>query len=148
MLMSTSIILSLLIFIMTNILVLEAKLNNLIQYRVHEKSKKDELIYKAINAGIDYYVNKNKEIFDTQREPNLNKIFHFCSYKNLESNLYGIYTVTFILNNNMLTNDLYYSLLTIQVRRVDHNINLLDNENCYDIPNTELLFTKSYVKIS
>ena len=145
MLMSTSIILSLLIYIMTNILVLEAKFNNLIQFRVHEKSKKDELIYKAINAGINYYVNKSKEIINTEQESNLNKSFHFCGYKNLENNFYGIYNITFLLKKNALINPLYYSLLNIKVIRVDYNINLFDKVRCETFSNNFSIFSKTYL---
>ena len=77
----------------------------------------------------------------------VNKIFHFCGYKNLESNLYGIYNITFIVKINALINSFYYSLLNIQVIRVEHKINLSDNNGCYDSASTStsLLFSKKYL---
>lgn len=103
MLITISLVLGLLVFVLTNILIENSKIHQVMQYRVFERLKLDQLMYKASNAGIEYYVKKRKEVLlHPNKAGALNKKYryiYFCDSINLKNNLYGFYKVRFILDD-------------------------------------------------
>ena len=103
MLITISLVLGLLVFVLTNILIENSKIHQVMQYRVFERLKLDKLMYKVSNAGIEYYVKQRKEVLShPNKVGNINKKYkdiYFCASINLKNNLYGFYKVRFILDN-------------------------------------------------
>ena len=93
MLITISLVLGLLVFVLTNILIENSRIHQVMQYRVFERLKLDELMYKASGAGIEYYVKKRKEVLlHPNKIGNINKKYkaiYFCDSINLKNNLYS-----------------------------------------------------------
>ena len=177
MLITISLVLCLLGFVLTNILIGNYKVHQVMQYRVFEKLKLDELMHKASSAGIEYYVKKRKELLShsnnmghglyksddvknkicyTNKMGNINKtnktnkVIYYCNYINLKNNLYGFYKVRFILDYvDGGDSNLFVGqgLLTIQVRDLSHNSNKFKDNNCDFNSQEGILISKNYVLV-